>query len=191
MCDYSLHGIPNRLAEEGEILMVHRFYTGSKGLTSPEYFKPTAQPKGFMAMLTRMLSFPAKRSVCAVCIPDGAQLMLHGISPALRQAHGLLAAEPVTFRQLSANAGTYRDALEFRNGVKVRLQELDEGQRVEVLALSSEGAGVQEFRFRGRRVWETDSSRKDDSTLAIPEEMADFYSDVGPQIPGFIGRFAR
>ncbi len=40
MCDYSLHGIRNRLAEEGETLVVHRFFTGSKGLTSPEYLKP-------------------------------------------------------------------------------------------------------------------------------------------------------
>jgi hypothetical protein len=35
MCDYSLHGIKNRLAEAGETLVVHRFHTGSKGLTSP------------------------------------------------------------------------------------------------------------------------------------------------------------
>ena len=34
MCDYSLQGIRNRLAEQGEILVVHRFQTGSKGLTS-------------------------------------------------------------------------------------------------------------------------------------------------------------
>ena len=31
MCDYSLHGIENRLAEEDEVLVVHRFYLGSKG----------------------------------------------------------------------------------------------------------------------------------------------------------------
>ena len=34
MCDYSLHGIPNRLAVEGEELVVRRFPTGSKGLAS-------------------------------------------------------------------------------------------------------------------------------------------------------------
>jgi hypothetical protein len=38
MCDFSLHGIETRLAEEGEILVVHRFYTGSKGLTSTNSF---------------------------------------------------------------------------------------------------------------------------------------------------------
>jgi hypothetical protein len=37
--------------------------------------------------------------------------------------------------------------LEFQNGVKVRLQELDDGQRVEVLALSSEKVGIGKGRF--------------------------------------------
>ena len=32
MCDYSLYGIPNRLAAEGEQLVVHRFPTRSIGL---------------------------------------------------------------------------------------------------------------------------------------------------------------
>ena len=34
MCDYSLCGIPNRLAVEGEELVVHRFSTGSMGMAS-------------------------------------------------------------------------------------------------------------------------------------------------------------
>jgi hypothetical protein len=142
MCDYSLHGIENRLAEEGEVLVVHRFYSGSKGLTSPEYLKPIEPPKGWMAILKRM--FAAQPSICAVCIPDGAQLVLQGISPVLQRAHDLSATEAVTFRQLSASAVTYRDAVEFENGVKVCLQELEEGQTVEVLALSSEKAGARE-----------------------------------------------
>ena len=189
MCDYSLHGIENRLAEEGEVLVVHRFYSGSKGLTSPEYLRPCEELKGWIAALKKM--FAAQPRVCAVCIPDGARLVLHGTSAALRRAHGLSATEAVTFRQLSANAGAYRDAVEFRNGARVRLQELDEGQQVEVLALSSKAAGVQEARHSGRQVWRTESSHMYDSTLAIPEEVADSYSDGGPQIPSFIGRFVR
>ena len=144
MCDYSLYGIANRLAEAGEVLVVHRFYTGSKGLTSPEYLKPTEQPKSLMANLKR--TFAAQPRVSAVCIPDGAQPMLHEISPTLHQVHGLSTTEAVTFRQLSANFATYRDAVEFKNGVKVRLQDLEEGQSVEVLALSSK-AGVREGKF--------------------------------------------
>jgi hypothetical protein len=38
MCDYSLAGIPNRLAAEGEQLMVFRFPTGARGLASPGLF---------------------------------------------------------------------------------------------------------------------------------------------------------
>ncbi len=189
MCDYSLHGIENRLAEEGEILVVHRFYSGSKGLTSPEYLKPCEQPKGWTAFLRRM--FAPQPKVSAVCIPDGAQLVLHGISPALQQAHGISDTEAVTFRQLSANAGTYRDAVEFSNGARVRLQELQEGQEIEVLALSSEKAGVQEAHSNGRRVWQTESPGTHGSTVAIPEEMADFFPDGGPQVPNLIRRFGH
>ena len=68
--------------------------------------------------------------------------MLCGISPRLQEAHGLDSTEIVIFRQISAEAQTYRDAVEFRNGVRVRLQELEDGQRVEVLTLSSEKADV-------------------------------------------------
>jgi|SRR2546425_9805204 len=144
MCDYSLHGIRNRLAEKGEILIVHRFYTGSKGLTSPEYLNADQpKPKGLLALLARKLTL-VQPQVCAVCIPDGARLMIYGISPKLQQAHGLNHAEKVTFRQLSADAQTYRDAVEFKNGIRVRLQDLEEGQNVEVLALTSENADVPE-----------------------------------------------
>jgi len=142
MCDYSLHGMKNRLAQEGEVLIVHRFYSGSKGLTSPEYLKPIERPRAFMAVLRRM--FAAEHSICAVCIPDGARLLLHAISPALQEAHGLSRNESVTFRQLSANAGTYRDAVEFDNGFRLRLQDLDEGQSVEVVTLSLEGSEAEE-----------------------------------------------
>jgi hypothetical protein len=118
---------------------VHRFYSGSKGLTSPEYLKQGDRPKGL-----RM--FAAQCNECAVCIPDGAKLILSGISSAVQQARGLSATETVMFRQLSADAATYRDAVEFNNGIKLRLQDLEEGQPVEVLALSSEEADAQERR---------------------------------------------
>ena len=128
MCDYSLHGIRNRLAEEGETLVVHRFFTGSKGLTSPEYLKPTTPGKGLLAAVKKF--FAAEPEVCAVCVPDGAKLMVHGIPERLQEAHSL-------------EAHTYRDAVEFRNGVRVRLQELENGQQIQVLALSPEKARVE------------------------------------------------
>jgi hypothetical protein len=145
MCDYSLHCIKNRLAEEGEALIVHRFYSGSKGLTSPKYLKPAEKPKSLMAILK--IVFADRSAECAVCIPDGAKLVLRGISTGLQQTHGLRATEEVTFRQLSANASTYRDGIEFKNGVKLRLQDLEVGQIIDVLALSPEEIDIQERRF--------------------------------------------
>jgi hypothetical protein len=82
---------------------------------------------------------------CAVCIPDGAKLILHGITPALQRSHGVCAIEHVTFRQLSAEAATYRDAVEFGNGRKVRLQDLEEGQTVVVTALSPAEVEVEDL----------------------------------------------
>src|SRR5213593_3906693 len=189
MCDYSLHGIPNRLAEEGEILVVHRFYTGSKGLTSPEHLKTMGQPKDWWTTLTRM--FAAQSTVCAVCIPDGAQLVLSGISSALQQAYGLSATEAVTFRQLSANAGTYRDAVEFRSGMKVRLQDLQEGQSVEVVALSPEKGGAREERSGRRLVWHADSPYMHRARLSTPGGAADVYSYGERQLPNSPRRFGR
>jgi hypothetical protein len=140
MCDYSLHGIKNRLAEEGELLIVHRFRTGSKGLTSPEHLKSAEKPGGLMAALKRL--FSSQPDECAVCIPDGARLLIVGISPALQRTHGLRVTETAIFRQLSAEAATYRDAVEFGNRVKARIQDFEEGQRVKVVALSPGSVGV-------------------------------------------------
>lgn len=138
MCDYSLQGIRNRLAEQGETLIVHRFQTGSKGLASPESIQHVEGPKTWMATLKRLFAFHTEE--CAVCIPDGAQLVLSGIPARLQRHYHLSPTESVVFRQLSADAATYRDAVEFSNGARVRLQELDEGQPVKVLALSSQEA---------------------------------------------------
>jgi hypothetical protein len=141
MCDYSLHSIESRLARAGEILVVHRFHSGSKGLTSPEFLQPTIKAEGFLAKLRHFFAPPP--SACAVCVPDGARLILYGVQPELQNAHQFASEEPVTFRQISANEYSYRDAVEFRNGLKVRLQELVPGQMLEVLALSGETAAVE------------------------------------------------
>jgi hypothetical protein len=99
--------------------------------------------KSVMSVLGSMLAFPAQPQECAVCIPDGAKLMIYGIPQQLQEAHGAGSAEAVIFRQLSAHAHTYRDAVEFKNGVRVCLQDLEEGLIVEVCALSSENGEVQ------------------------------------------------
>jgi hypothetical protein len=122
MCDYSLVGVPNRLAVEGEQLVACRFSTGSMGLTSGDgslwrsWFQQTP----------------------AVCVPPGARLLLRDIPKDLQRQLDVQAIEEVTFVQLSAEAYQYRDAVRFRNGREVLLQRLKHGQRVEVLDLCSD-----------------------------------------------------
>lgn len=142
MCDYSLHGMPTRLAVEGEQLRVHRFFTSTLGLASPAEMRAPAPAEPGLARpslwsrVKHWFILEAEKPVPAVCIPPGARLMLHDIPERLQHQLGVGPAEEVTFTQLGAEPFTYRDALRFSNGCQVLLQRLEEGQRVEVLCLS-------------------------------------------------------
>lgn len=141
MCDYSLAGLPNRLAMEGEELVVHRFRTGSKGLTPPVELRP-AEPlqlackKSFWEWLKSAFEDAAPSSnITAVCVPPGAQLLLRNIPPDLRREWSVEDEEKVLFVQVSGLENTYRDAIHFRYGRQVLLQDLREGMLVQVLSL--------------------------------------------------------
>lgn len=127
MCDYSLAGVPNRLAMEGEELVVHRFPTGALGLTSPH----TSPVRSWLSKVGLARVTPA------VCLPPGTRLLLRDIPTDLQDALGVGAAEEVTFVQQSAEVYRYRDAVRFQNGRKILLQHLRCSQRVDVLSLSS------------------------------------------------------
>lgn len=133
MCDYSLMNLPNRLAVEGEQLVVHRFPSGSKGLASPADLAPKVDARRSLWRAIKELLNPETCSTPAVCIPPSTRLELHDIGEHMRRAYGLQPEEPCVFEQLSAEANTYRDALRFQNGCRVRLQDVPEGQRVTVL----------------------------------------------------------
>jgi hypothetical protein len=141
MCDYSLMAVPNRLAQEGEELVAHRFPTGSLGLAAPGDLKRVMDPpaparRSFWVAVRDFFNPPKAEPVPAVCIPPGARLRLHDIPSRLQQDLGVGPIEDVTFTQISAAVNSYRDAVRFPNGREVRLQELREGQRVQVLDLS-------------------------------------------------------
>ena len=141
MCDYSLMTVPNRLAQDGETLVTHRFQTGSLGLTSPAEIKRAAAPvpvahKSIWTHIQEFFNPPRQESVCAVCIPPGARLRLDDIPARLQSELCVGPSEEVVFTQISAAVNTYRDAVRFRNGRELRLQELREGQHVTVLDLS-------------------------------------------------------
>jgi hypothetical protein len=141
MCDYSLMGVPNRLATEREDLVAHRFPTGSMGLASPADVKRMARAavvgkRGFWTAVMEFFNPPEHAPVAAVCIPPGARLWLRDIPERLQSALEVGPQEQCVFTQTGAMANTYRDAVRFSNGVTLRLQELREGQRVRVLDLS-------------------------------------------------------
>ena len=163
MCDYSLMAVPNRLAQEGEELVAHRFPTGSLGLASPKDLKKAANPpaparKSLWCTVKEFFNPPKTEPVPAVCIPPGARLRLEDVPARLQHDLGVGPVEDVTFTQITAAVNSYRDAVRFQNGREVRLQELREGQRVRVLDLSmAEDLDLErlreeriEFSYRGR-----------------------------------------
>jgi hypothetical protein len=139
MCDYSLHAIRNRLASDGERLVVHRFETGSIGLAADRSEiepHPPERKQGFWRKLF-MIGAESDRPDCAVCIPPGARLILYNIPSSLQRECRVSETEQVTFTQLSADENAYRDAVRFSSGRSLLLQRLEPGQKVTVLALSN------------------------------------------------------
>lgn len=141
MCDYSLMSLRNRLAECGEELMVHRFEFGTTGLATAsdvcEEIRCKSEPvRGFRARLERFLN-PPPDSCTVICIPPGARLLLCDIPEKMQRKLRLQSPmQEVVFIQLDKR--DYRDAIRFANGRELSLQKLNEGQRVRVIALSSE-----------------------------------------------------
>lgn len=143
MCDYSLCGLPSRLAVEGEELVVHRFRTGSKGLAPPAELcaaEPGAKGsrgENLWRRIQDMVHTLVQDSVnpTVVCMPPGAQLIVTGIPAEMQRELNIEAAECASFIQTSASVYQYRDALRFSNGREVLLQNLTEGVRVCVVSL--------------------------------------------------------
>jgi hypothetical protein len=122
MCDYSLAYFRNRLAVKGEQLQVHQFPGGTLGLISVH-----------RSLKERL--FPG--CTLAVCVPPGARLLLRDIPERIQQQLIVDSFELVTFVQQSAEPFVHRDAIRFANGREILLQRLKQGQRVDVLRLSS------------------------------------------------------
>jgi hypothetical protein len=158
MCDYSLMSFPNRLATEGEQLVVYRFYSGSVGLASPADIDKTRKPAitGYRSLwvgLKEWLTADAARSVPAVCIPPAARLTLCNIPESFQSEYGVGKEEEVVFQQISAEAESYRDAVRFSNGRLVRLQELHAGQHVTVLDLGDSQIMHEGLSLEGTLPW--------------------------------------
>lgn len=101
MCDYSLEMYRNRPARFGERYESHRFPSGSIGFVSP----------GALDV--------------AVCIACDSHLKLENLDPSLQKGFNLAATETATFTRL--DTGPHHDAIRFRNGAEITLQQLGLG----------------------------------------------------------------
>lgn len=141
MCDYSLMGVPNRLANEGDDLVVHRFSTGTIGLVPARASASTKTlpSLGYRAIWEAVKDFfrdAEPNQAVAVCVPPGARLLVRDMPEDVQRFCKSGPAEIVTFTQLTAAANAHRDAIRLDNGTEMLLQRLHEGQRVRVLRLS-------------------------------------------------------
>ena len=137
MCDYSLYEYPNRLAREGEELVTYRFPLGSIGLASPLELEKVAHTsrvsRGFWGAVWGPPAVPCRgdlSSVCAVCVPPGALLILKDIPARMQKDVGVGPEEGGTFIQTSIDEFRHRDAIQFANGSVIPLHHLERGQRV-------------------------------------------------------------
>lgn len=137
MCDYSLCGIPNRLAVEREELIAHRFRTGTIGLASLHEIQKAKADWLSRSLWSRVVDFltMTPHDVAAVCIPPGARLIFKNIPKRICRQFGVQTTEIVRFTQTHFAQNAHRDAVQFSNGRCASLQELPPGISVEVLSL--------------------------------------------------------
>jgi hypothetical protein len=95
---YSLMGVPNRLACEGEDLVVYEFRTGSRGLTPGTLMTNTDTQKRYERFgVVKRLFGNLEPEPVAVYIPPGARLLLGDISEDVQRSCGVGSSEEVTF----------------------------------------------------------------------------------------------
>ncbi|MGD1090920.1 MAG: hypothetical protein ABSB35_02895 [Bryobacteraceae bacterium] len=149
MCDYSLGGLKNRLAVDSEELITYRFSTRSMGLASPAELETAKAAEecargGFWHRVKMFFDPTLTPEPPAVCVPPGANLILKSVPADLQAEWGVGGEESVFFVQTSADVNRYRDALQFRNGRQVLLQDLREGMRLVLISLGGDAASEEE-----------------------------------------------
>jgi hypothetical protein len=139
MCDYSLYVFPNRLARDNEELVTCRFSSGCVGFISASDASERENRRIFWGISWTQLKpwfFPRRHEgPPAVCIAPGTRIRLVSIGRELQLRLELGETEEAIFIQVSAEAFRYCDGFQFRNGRRILLQQLPEGQQAVVGAL--------------------------------------------------------
>ncbi len=143
MCDYSLCAIPNRLAEEGEELILHKFETGSLGFASVSDRNrrqaSVSKADSYWATIKKWLLLRRTDGGMVICIPPGTRLLLTDIPLPVQVSLHISSLELVVFTELSDRSYSYRDALLLPNSTRVLLQDLPPGIHAVVLSVFSDG----------------------------------------------------
>lgn len=132
MCDYSLSGIPNRPAIEGERLTTYLFPNGVMGFVSETELAVFSRAR--TSLWTRLRAWLNSEAPCAVCLPAGATLVLRD-TPAWLRTSLAESDEVVSFFQ-DEPKDEFRDAIRSRRGTKLLIQQLPERQVADVLSLT-------------------------------------------------------
>ncbi|HEX4750953.1 MAG TPA: hypothetical protein VH302_15540 [Bryobacteraceae bacterium] len=152
MCDYSLYALPNRLAEDGEQVVLYKFGTGSIGFASTldaasQKTVTCSRWDEFCADLKALLLPRSTACVPAVCMPPGTRLMLGDVPVRIQAEHSLRAGDTVTVTEITTQSYAYRDALFLPNGKCVLLQELPAGMEATVLSTALEPVEQREHAY--------------------------------------------
>jgi hypothetical protein len=109
-------------------------------------------------------------------VPPGARLILKDIPAQMQKGLGLRPEEGGKFIETSAEPYRHRDAIQLANGCVIPLQNLREGQRVEILSLVPAGDD------RNRAINQyTQAQRTKDDTRGALEEAATYLQFPYPR----------
>jgi hypothetical protein len=142
MCNASLHTTQNRLAEEGEDLILHRFQSGTLKFVSAfdrtklEHAAARGETAGFWSSLKHRIR--NQRPLRRVLIPPGSRLLLVDIPQSLRTSPSWGTSAVVVFIEIVERSNSYRDGVVFPQGARVPLQDLPEGLHALVLSTSAQ-----------------------------------------------------
>jgi hypothetical protein len=136
--------LPNRLANEGEVLVTHKFSTGSIGFVSsmdlcaPSVVRPQRVDVSFWSRVKNWFAAPPSRlQIPAVCIPPGARLRVQCVPATAQRVLRVEPGDDVIFTEITATWNQFRDGLRMKDGQEILLQSLGEGVEVQVVNLAS------------------------------------------------------
>jgi hypothetical protein len=143
MRDYSLSEFPVRLAVEGEELVVQRFASGSTGLVRLSDLRSNGPVQRWTlgpSLWDRAMRWTRRRppdfqEAQAIYVPPGADVILKNIPAGLQQRYGIEEQEGAKLAPADSCADP--DAVEFHNGCRLRLRDLPDGMRLELLSLAT------------------------------------------------------